>query len=220
LEKESDLYNQFIRWLKPEFKKELPGKAIQYRMAPSERVHGVFPSEKNNLTQTGSVLILIFPKNKKINIVLIQRATYPGVHSDQISFPGGKFEKGDKDLIDTALRETKEEIGASVKDIRILGTLTPLFIPVSNIEVHPAVGCILYEPVFKPDKTEVKSIIETPLDYLLRPDIVKKKTTVIQNMTIQIPYFNFNGRHIWGATAMILSEFLEIIKRKELIRLQ
>ncbi|GAG81748.1 unnamed protein product, partial [marine sediment metagenome] len=76
--------------------------------------HGESPSEKNNLTQTGSVLILIFPKNKKINIVLIQRATYPGVHSGQISFPGGKFEKGDKDLIDTALRETKEEIGASV----------------------------------------------------------------------------------------------------------
>ena len=141
------------------------------------------------------------------------------MHSDQISFPGGKFEKGDKNLIDTALRESHEEIGVPVKDIRILGTLTPLFIPVSNIEVHPAVGYILYEPVFKPDKTEVKSIIETPLDYLLRPDIVKKKTTVIQNMNIQIPYYNFNGRHIWGATAMILSEFLEIIKSNELIRL-
>ncbi len=220
MEKGSYPYNQFIRWLKPELKKELPGKAIQYRMAPSERVHGLFPSEKNNLTQTGSILILIFPKNKKINIVLIQRATYPGVHSDQISFPGGKFENGDKNLIDTALRESHEEIGVTVKDIRIMGTLTPLFIPVSNIEVHPAVGYILYEPVFKPDKTEVKSIIETPLDYLLRPDIVKKKTTVIQNMNIQIPYYNFSGRHIWGATAMILSEFLEIIKSNELIHLQ
>lgn len=220
MEKGPDLYNQFTHRLKLELRKELPGKVVQYRMAPSERVHNVFPSEKNNLTQTGSVLILIFPKNKKINIVLIQRATYPGVHSDQISFPGGKFEKGDKDLIGTALRETKEEIGASVKDIRILGTLTPVFIPVSNIEVYPVVGCISYKPVFKPDKTEVKSIIETPLDYLLRPDIVKKKTTVIQNTNIQIPYFNFNGRHIWGATAMILSEFLEIIKRNELIRRQ
>ncbi len=200
-----------------ELRKELPGKVVQYRMAPSERVHNVFPSEKNNLTQTGSVLILIFPKNKKINIVLIQRATYPGVHSNQISFPGGKFEKGDKDLIDTALRETQEEIGVSAKDIRIIGKLTPLFIPVSNIEVYPVVGCISYKPEFKPDKTEVKSIIETQLDYLLRPDIVKKKTTVIQNTNIQIPYFNFNGRHIWGATAMILNEFLEVIKRNKLI---
>lgn len=185
-------------------------------MAPSERIHGVFPSEKNNLTQTGSVLILIFPQNNKINIVFIQRTTYAGVHSGQISFPGGKPEPGDKDLIDTALRETEEEIGVSAKDIRILGKLTPLFIPVSNIEVYPVVGCISYKPEFKPDKTEVKSIIEIPLDYLLRPDIVKKKTTVIQNTNIQIPYFNFNGRHIWGATAMILNEFLEVIKRNEL----
>lgn len=185
-------------------------------MAPSERIHGVFPSEKNNLTQTGSVLILIFPQNNKINIVFIQRTTYAGVHSGQISFPGGKPEPGDKDLIDTALRETEEEIGVSAKDIRILGKLTPLFISVSNIEVYPVVGCISYKPEFKPDKTEVKSIIEIPLDYLLRPDIVKKKTTVIQNTNIQIPYFNFNGRHIWGATAMILNEFLEVIKRNEL----
>lgn len=220
MEKGPDLYNQFIHRLKLELRKELPGKVVQYRMAPSERVHNVFPSEKNNLTQTGSVLILIFPQNNKINIVLIQRATYPGAHSGQISFPGGKLEPGDKDLTDTALRETEEEIGVSAKDIRILGKLTPLFIPVSNIEVYPVVGCISYKPEFKPDKTEVKSIIETPLDYLLRQDIVKKKTTVIQNTNIRIPYFNFNGRHIWGATAMILSEFLEIIKRKELIRLQ
>ncbi|MBA7525132.1 hypothetical protein ES705_17281 [subsurface metagenome] len=115
---------------------------------------------------------------------------------------------------------TRVEIKGVSHNKWILGTLTPLFIPVSNIEVHPAVGCILYEPVFKPDKAEVKSVIETPLDYLLRPGIVEEKIMVIQNTNIRIPYYNFNGRHIWGATAMILSEFLEVIKRKELIRLQ
>jgi 8-oxo-dGTP pyrophosphatase MutT (NUDIX family) len=219
LGKGSDPYNQFIRQLKSELKKELPGKAIQYRMAPSERVHDVFPFEKNDLTLTGSVIILIFPKNKKINIVLIQRTTYPGVHSDQISFPGGKSEKGDRDLIDTALRETNEEIGIPVKDIRILGTLTPLFIPVSNIIVYPVVGCISYKPDFKTDKAEVKFLIEPPLNYLLRPDIIEKKIMIIQNTKVRVPYFNFNGKHIWGATAMILSEFLEVIKRNELNRI-
>lgn len=186
-------------------------------MAPSERVHGVFPSEKNNLTQTGSVLILIFLKNNKINIVFIQRTTYAGVHSGQISFPGGKLEPGDKDLIDTALRETEEEIGVSAKDIRILGKLTPLFIPVSNIEVYPVVGSIPYKPYFKPDKSEVKRLIEIPLDYLLKPEIIEKKTIMIRNNKIVAPYFNFKRSHIWGATAMILNEFLEVIKRNKLI---
>ncbi|UCG26684.1 MAG: CoA pyrophosphatase [Bacteroidales bacterium] len=121
---------------------ELPGQDAHLKMAPSDRIRGIYPATPNNKTSQGAVLILLYAKEGSINTFLIKRPTYRGAHSDQISFPGGKSEKGDGSLINTAIREAEEEIGVVRGAIRIHGTLSPLFIPVSNIRSNA--GCRKY----------------------------------------------------------------------------
>jgi 8-oxo-dGTP pyrophosphatase MutT (NUDIX family) len=195
--------------IKREFEKPLPGITYQLKMAPVMRGEFITVAPPR---QAG-VLILIYPDNESLYTVFMKRAEYDGVHSGQISFPGGRFEEGDVSLGETALRETEEEIGISKKDVTLIGQLTPLHIPVSNIEVFPFAGYMEKKPVFFSDPFEVEYIIEAGLDYLTDPLIVQKKKMLIREIEIEVPFFNFEGHHIWGATAMILSEFLEIIRK-------
>lgn len=189
---------------------DLPGVNAQKQMAPSDRIRGIYPSAPNDKTSSGAVLILLYPVEGKIHTVLIQRPVYPGVHSNQISFPGGKSEKGDSSLVETAIRESEEEVGVSGKEIRFCGFLSPLFIPVSNIEVFPVVGILFSKPLFTPDPDEVCFIIEANIEELSNPEIIKRKKMEISGKVITIPYYQIMDFHIWGATAMIISEFLEI----------
>jgi 8-oxo-dGTP pyrophosphatase MutT (NUDIX family) len=189
---------------------DLPGFRAHRRMAPSDRIRGMYPSAPNGETSRGAVLILLYPMAGRIHTVLIQRSEYPGVHSNQISFPGGKSEFSDKHIQDTAIREAEEEIGVSGNEIRICGLLSPLFIPVSNIEVTPVVGLLFSKPVFTPDPDEVCFIIEAGIDELANPAIIKQKNIEISGKVITIPYYQVKDFHIWGATAMIISEFLEL----------
>jgi 8-oxo-dGTP pyrophosphatase MutT (NUDIX family) len=135
------------------------------------------------------------------------------MHSGQISLPGGKMEKSDSDVAETALREAEEEIGIKRNDVSILGYLSQLFIPVSNMLVFPVIGYISYKPVFNPDLVEVNGVIETPIDEFLREGVVQNKTEKILSMDVTVPFYNINGNHIWGATAMIISELTELLWR-------
>ncbi len=203
----------FTENLKSALNKNLPGTEVQWEMASSDRMIRNYPRKRKSDSKLAAVLILLYPLDNKIYTLLIQRTEYNGVHSGQISFPGGKKEKGDSTIADTALRETCEEVGICADQPVILGNLTPLYIPVSNIEVTPVVAFYNDRPDFSPDKKEVALVIEARLTDFFSCDIVKEKPMVIRNETINVKYFDYEGHTIWGATAMILHELLVVIRR-------
>ena len=154
-----------------------------------------------------AVLVLFYPSDGKTHLVFIKRNEYDGPHSAQVSFPGGAREAGDNTMEETALRETREEIGVS-GPIEILGSLTPLHIPVSNFKVYPFVGWMEEIPVFHPDPTEVQYVIEVSLKELLDPANRDSETRYHQALPIEAPFYRVGKEKIWGATAMMLSEVL------------
>lgn len=205
--------NRFARDLGEEISKGLPGTEVQWAMASSDRFIKDFPRVPRKDSAMAGVLILLYPYKGKILTAFIQRPDYEGVHGGQISFPGGKREEKDIDLVSTALREATEEIAIVPEEIEIIGTLTPLYIPVSNIVVTPVAGWVSHRPDFKPDPGEVEFIIEAELDLFLDYSIVRTRPWTISGEEIDIRYFDYEGHVIWGATAMILHELLAIINR-------
>ncbi len=206
------MYNNFIHKLKEQLNIELPGVNAQNIMSPSVRFTGNLMPNSNKARES-SVLILMYMKNNKLFIPFIQRATYNGAHSGQVSLPGGKSEPSDKNLLETALRETWEEIGVKSDNMEILGSLTSTYIPNSNYNVTPYIAYLPESPTFVPDSYEVDNIIEAPLLKLIAPETICSFEKHINGHTIKAPYFNINDYQIWGATAMIISEFKELINR-------
>jgi 8-oxo-dGTP pyrophosphatase MutT (NUDIX family) len=206
----------FGELLRNEIKKGLPGSEVQWEMASSDRRIKDFPRHPRHDSATAAVLILLFPDKSQINTVFIQRPNYKGVHGGQISFPGGKREKSDKTIEATALREAAEETGINPDEVTITGTLTPLFIPVSNILVTPVTGYSDRKPDFVPDSQEVLFTIEAAISHFTDPGIIKTGPFDVRGEQIDIRYFPYNGHIIWGATAMILNELLALIRRGDL----
>ncbi|MBI1184433.1 NUDIX domain-containing protein [bacterium] len=162
----------------------------------------------------GAVLILLFPLENKACFPLTQRHQYKGVHSGQVSLPGGKYEAQDRNLMATALRETEEEIGVEPSKIEVIGALSTLYIPPSNFLVHPYIGFTKEKPHMKKDDFEVHELFETDLETLLHPQTVQHtRVKIAEGLRINTPYFNLNNKIVWGATAMILSELKEILNQ-------
>jgi 8-oxo-dGTP pyrophosphatase MutT (NUDIX family) len=203
----------FITSLKTELSKGLPGTEIQWQMASSDRMIRNFPRIPGKDAREAAVLVLMFPEERSIHTILMQRPEYDGVHGGQISFPGGKREPADKDLIHTALREANEETGINPANVTITGNLTPLFIPVSNMLVTPVLGWTDKKPDFKLLPEEVVFLIDCDLDVLLNPSIVRTKPFEIRGELLNVKYFDYQDNVIWGATAMILHELLVLIRR-------
>jgi 8-oxo-dGTP pyrophosphatase MutT (NUDIX family) len=203
----------FVEKLSIEIAKGLPGPDVQWVMASSDRMIKGFPRFPKEDSISAAVMILLYPKDNLIHTAFIQRPEYKGVHGGQISFPGGKKEASDTDLIYTAIRETVEEIGVNSSEINVINTLTPLYIPVSNIVVTPVVGWIGKKPVFTNQEDEVVFIIEADIRTLIDPSIIKIKPFEINGEMIDIKYYDYKNNVIWGATAMILHEFLTIISK-------
>lgn len=194
----------------------LPGTDVQWEMASSDRRMKAFPRHGGPESRKGAVMILLYPHMGTLCTLFMQRPVYQGVHSGQISFPGGKWEKGDITLTETALRETEEETGVSRSDVEILGTLTPLHIPVSNITVTPVVGYIPCRPVFTPQKSEVICLIEAELTFFAGEAGVKEKDMQIRDMPVMVRYYDYRGHVIWGATAMMLHELMVVMDRNSI----
>lgn len=182
-------------------------------MSSYDRMRMNFPGKPGNDTKEASVLILLYPHKKSVFTVFMQRPEYKGVHSGQISFPGGKKELSDEDPIQTALREAKEETGVNPGLLKILGTLTPLFIPVSNTVVTPVVAWMGKKPLLRRQEEEVVFLFDADIRRFYDPSIVKYKPLKIRSETLTVKYFDYEGNMIWGATAMIFSELLAIIGR-------
>jgi len=202
---------ELVTNLKEALGSSLPGKIAQQKMAPNIRNIEALLKKIPSITKESGVMVLLYPVDDSVYMVLIKRPDYDGPHGGQVSLPGGKFEDIDNDLIETALREAEEEIGIPKHDIQVIGQLTPLYIPVSGSQVLPVVGWVDYKPVFKPDPKEVEHIIETPVFTLIDPSVSKIETIQIQDRVIDAPYFDINNYHVWGATAMMLSELREVL---------
>jgi len=203
--------DQLINDIKNNLKLPLAGCAAQLRMAPSHRDGLLKTNEGTNYRQS-AVLIALFPDNDKINTLLIKRTTYDGVHSGQVSFPGGKYEDTDESLIQTALREAQEEVGIDPLKVEVLGTLTPLFIPVSNMEVLPVIGLLQEKPALHLNHEEVEFTIQVPIGHLKNPENHLRKIIYVREHQIEAPYFKVDCEDVWGATAMIISEFIELFR--------
>ncbi len=208
----------FIDNLRARLRHPLPGRAAQYEMASLRRLQelGDMPLPPAD-ARVACVLHLLHRRDEhdEWRTVLIQRTANPrDRHSGQISFPGGRWEESDgPDLAAAALREAHEEIGVSPLEVELLGRLTELYIPVSNFVVHPFVGRLLGAPVFRPQPGEVEKILTPPLSLFREPDQRKKTDlSVGQGILIRdVPYFDVDGHVLWGATAMILSEFFAVL---------
>ena len=185
----------------------LPGWDAQKLLMPQGRDTLQYDSAS---LQAAAVLILLYPKSGEWYFPLIQRAVDGFAHSGQMALPGGSQEAAEE-LEYTALRETHEEIGVEVLPQNVVGTLTPLPIPVSQYLVTPFVAVIDSLPSFTPDSREVDHIVEVPLEKLLehQPKMMQR---AFKGRTFEIPFFDLENKTVWGATSMILSEFKTLLK--------
>lgn len=205
-------FTEFILLLEDRLKKSLPGRPAQLKMSSMARIQELINIMPSPDARQSSVLILLYPLEDEIGLVLMLRPEYKGIHSGQISLPGGKYEESDESLIFTALREANEEIGIIPSRVQIIGQLTEMYIPPSHYLVTPVVGYQATRPVFTADPKEVARIIEIKLSDLMDDTKVQiKKMKLRLGITLKAPSFFIDDNIIWGATAMILSELKEII---------
>jgi 8-oxo-dGTP pyrophosphatase MutT (NUDIX family) len=194
----------------------LPGEAAQLKMSPItrklKRDEGISYESFGKKSRKSAVLIHLYPENEDVYVTFIKRAPDKTVHSRQISFPGGKTEELDASFIDTALREAEEEVNIKRNKVSVLGELTPIYIPPSNFDVYPYIGYTTSKPKYVLNH-EVDRLILAPLTSLLSPENRAYKT--IKHRTgnnYVVPCYKVGEDIIWGATAMILSEFLELVR--------
>lgn len=188
-----------------------PGWKAQKIMAPS--YNDKYRSLTHNYKSAG-VMALLYKEKGEDYIIIIERSrSNPNdKHAGQLSFPGGKYEDSDLDILSCAIREVEEEIGITKDYIHVLGPLTQLFVFTSNFLVFPYVGYLNVEPIFSIQESEVHAVHTVPVSHLLTPDTKKTKDIISDSgITLHnVPYYDLEGKELWGATAMILSE-LEII---------
>jgi 8-oxo-dGTP pyrophosphatase MutT (NUDIX family) len=191
---------------------EFDAEAAQGKMAPLIRARSR-PPELSGKPRLGGVLVLLYRRRAQLHLVLTKRRDDLPSHAGQISFPGGKNEEPES-LLATALRETEEEIGIAALNLTVLGALTPIYIPPSDYEVHPFVA--LYNehqgPRFKAAPREVAQIIEAPLSALLDPHARVEELWNLGSQQVTVPYFALGEHKVWGATAIMLSEFIERVR--------
>jgi 8-oxo-dGTP pyrophosphatase MutT (NUDIX family) len=188
--------------------------SAQDKMAPNPR-ESVRPPGKEGDPNKGAVMLIIYNKDNNLNLLLIKRQENLKTHPGQISFPGGTHENKET-FLETALRETHEEIGIAPDNLEVLGNLNPVYIPPSDFVVYPFVSWHNSLPLCTPCHNEVAEIIEVPINEFFK-DGAKSSETRINNVSeITAPYFRIKEHKVWGATAMILSELMERIKSAEI----
>ena len=207
------LLNDFVSDLKYQLQFPLPGEVAQLKMAPSSRKSSEYYLQQSNHPKKSSVLILLYEKSNVIHTLLTLRPSYSGVHSSQVSFPGGKIEEGES-IVQAAFREANEEVGIAEAQLEEIGQLSSLYIPASNYVVNPVIARINKAHTFVRNEREVEQLLEVSLNDLL--DVNKMSTKHLETSyagSVEAPYYDFEGHHVWGATAMIISEFNTLINR-------
>lgn len=193
----------------------MPGSKAHFLMEPPERrkYQDLRKIEERNPRRAG-VMALFYPKADETHLLFILRKSYKGVHSNQIAFPGGKEEKEDNSMLETALRETEEEVGVPVHKVEVVKELSKLYIPPSNFWVQPYLGLYTEIEPFQKQESEVEDILEIPMRYVLNEDnLTSLKLNTSYAQGVEVPAFNFQGRVVWGATAMMLNEIKLLLKQ-------
>jgi 8-oxo-dGTP pyrophosphatase MutT (NUDIX family) len=199
----------------------LPGESAHVRLSPmSRQLSSIAKAESTSFRESAVAVVLFEPAGQthpesagQLKCILIQRPTYIGNHSGQVSFPGGKRDPEDENLEITAIRECKEEIGVDLRKAALLGRLTPVFIPVSGFHVEPYLFFLQGTPVFVRDEREVEAILTISLRELLLEESIQAMDIAVSEDIIlkDVPYFNLSGKQIWGATALVLNELKEVL---------
>lgn len=151
------------------------------------------------------VLALAYERAGEAHVLLTRRSSDLPEHGGQISFPGGAPEPGDRSLLETALRETREELGCDTGALEVVGELPPVYIIVTNFLVAPFVAVSAAPPVCRPDPAEVDKLIELPLSHLKRPGAVAEEVWELRGRKARVPFYRFGPHKIWGATARMLA---------------
>lgn len=208
------MFLEFIDALAAEMKRELPGWEAQKRMISGRPYMDMELINSKNPKQSG-VLVWLYPENDEVFTRLILRTAYNGVHSAQVGFPGGTKEEKDANLWETAVREAHEEVGIIPGQIKYVGALTPLYIPPSNFWVEPFIAMSEHAMTAKIQAEEVQHTIDFNVRLLLDPIIKGEKEIVRSGTTLKMktPFYDIGGHTVWGATAMMLSEMEELLRR-------
>lgn len=207
---------RFVEKLRREWPENLPGEEAHRKMMSYSRSTAEMVRRSAGSFRESAVLILLYPGSTgNMQTVLIKRPEYNGTHSAQIAFPGGAREEQDSSAVATALREAREEVGLYTGILEILGSLSEVFIPPSRFVVNPVVAYSRETPVFDPFAGEVDKLLETPLEWLFDPGRVKTTRIFLPlyNTHIEAPYYDLHGEVVWGATAMMISELVEMMRR-------
>jgi 8-oxo-dGTP pyrophosphatase MutT (NUDIX family) len=191
----------------------LPGEEAHRLCAPRKRLSTKDYLSQNPSYKTSCVAVILYPDNGAARLLLMERPDGPFAHGGQISFPGGKREQDDATLLDTAMREMYEEVGISPSEITVLGPLSELYIPVSNFLVHPFICYTSTIPLILPNPAEVKSILTPEIISFDLKEIPVDRFESRSFGWIEAPYFPVEQHRIWGATAMIISELMQLIKK-------
>lgn len=208
-------FSTFLKYVPKIAKEMLPATMAHAKMIPPERLELLNNQDYSDFNpRKAAVLMLIYPKNNQSHLALIVRNSYPGIHSSQIAFPGGKVEEYDESLEKTALRETHEEIGVSPDNVQVIRSFTEVYIPPSNFLVSPFLGYSSTEILFQLAPDEVAGIIELPIASFLDDSMITNismSTSYANN--IQVPAFQIKEHLVWGATAMMMNELKELLKK-------
>jgi 8-oxo-dGTP pyrophosphatase MutT (NUDIX family) len=159
-----------------------------------------------------AILMPLFKKDGQYHLLFIQRTERVKTHKGQISFPGGAYEKEDCTLLNTALRETYEEVGVSPTDVKVLGELDDMATAGGNYTITPFVGMIPYPYTFKLDEWETEELIMVPISALQDNNCFSEGTTIVDGKEVETYFYQYGKKIIWGATARILKQFLEIVE--------
>ncbi|WP_026934667.1 NUDIX hydrolase [Christiangramia echinicola] len=208
---EFEIFRNRISKLK---KMQLPGESAHRKLAPLIRINELDEIDMSARNpQEAGVMAVFYPDNENVTrLVLILRKTYKGVHSNQVGFPGGRVEEIDKDLEETALRETEEEVGIPQNEIEVVKKLSRLYIPPSNFWVQPYIGLLKTTPQMVAQETEVEEILEVKLsDFLNDDNMITENLSTSYAKEIEVPAYRLNGYVVWGATGMMLSEIRELL---------
>jgi 8-oxo-dGTP pyrophosphatase MutT (NUDIX family) len=203
---------QQIAKLRNTLARRLPGLPVQMGMSPAPRPGTERILDPHLDCRRAGVLVLLYPHDAgaPLHLVLTRRSNSVESHRGQISFPGGSMEPGE-DAIGAALREAQEELEVDPASLTLLGQLSPLYIPPSDFCVYPVVAYAAARPAFVPSPHEVAEVLEVPLAHLLSPATRCEEVWDIRGAPVRVPYYAFGEHKVWGATAMVLCEFLALL---------